>query len=370
MLRRNCLQLVFLVPLALLPLMAASCAHQQVKPTPFVKSEAFHAASGSIYGILERDLDKDGLSEAVVINKTAHGFSPAVFRQEPAPNGTTWKHVCDGEVAVGSELEVMSYIDVADGSLALVAAQDENPDEQVQSFVLIDPNDGCATRLKDRLELPLPSESVLAPGSVPAGVLVAQGSPGFRLVDQPRLLHLTSADGSVDLLAGVRVREVAGERAAVTVAESTLTFLKPARLTATWAAGDLEPAALTELVDGDPATGFSVRPEATGALVVEADLVMAVLEVVHGCFGADRTELELDPGQGVPFTTGAPASASSFVAATGKSFTDDAGGRHELLALGVFLPGGRFEARGPRALREGASRVRLHERPLSPRNSA
>jgi hypothetical protein len=314
-------------------LLAISCAHQPVRPMPFATSTAFHAVSGSIYSILERDLDADGLNEAVVVSKTAHGYVPAAFRQEAAEGMTVWKHVCDGEVALGTELEIVSYIEVADGALALIVAQDENPDEQVQSFVLIDPRDSCATRLKDRLELPLPSDTVLAPGAVPAGVLVATGEPGFKLVDQPRLLHLTSGEGSVDLLTGVRVREVNGSRVGIDVREHMLTFLKPATLTATWRIPDVEAAPLAELVDGDPTTGLSLRADATGTLVVESDLALAVLELVHGCYGDARAELELDVGQGGPFVTGAPAPPTSFVAATGKSFTDSSGGRHELLAL-------------------------------------
>ena len=330
---RDVSPLVVELSLALFALVA-SCAHTPLpKPTPFAESAAFHATSGSIYGILERDLDQDGLAEAVVVNKTAHGYAAALFRQAPAASGTLWTRVCDGEVVLGTELEVLSFVEFDDGALALIAAQDENPDEQVEDFVLVDPMDGCTTRLKDRLQLPRPADLVLGPGTVPAGVVVTAGEAGFRLVDEPHMLHLTSADGNVDLLTGVRTRQVRGGHSAVEVHETSQSFLRPTPIAATWQGDGLEPVILDELVDGDSATGFSIRAGTTGRLVVDGAAPLSVVELVHGCYGAPLAPLEIAAEGGDPFITGVAAAAESFVAASGKSYTDPHGGRHELLAL-------------------------------------
>jgi hypothetical protein len=320
------------VPILLLLLEA--CAHNPPpKPTPFSKSEAFHKSSSTIYGILERDLDEDGLSEVVVANKTDHGFALSTYRQHPAASGNTWERICDGEVAVGSELEVLSFIEVEDGALALIAAKDDNPDEELQSFVLIDPAAGCATRFKDQLRLPKPADAVITPGAVPAGVIIVEHEPGFRLVDEPRVLHLTAAEGKVDLLTGVRTRLVTGKRREVAVDEAALSFLRPIPIAVHWQASEADPIELFELVDDDATTEFVAKPGVTGTLKIAADAPFVALELVHGCYGGSAAALELASEQGTRFVTGEAAAADSFVAANGKSFGDEAGGRHELLAL-------------------------------------
>ncbi|MBI5509233.1 MAG: hypothetical protein HY903_10820 [Deltaproteobacteria bacterium] len=320
----------FVLPAVVVALSA--CAHPQ-KPAPFANSSAFHAVSGSTYGILERDLDGDQLPDAVVAKKTSHGFAPVFYRQQAREGAAAWARGCEGEVAVGVELDTLTFVDVQDGSLAMLAAAEDNPDEVILSLVVVDLTDDCRTRYKEQLRLPRPAPSVLSPGSVMAGVFVKDGAPGFQLIDRPRVLHLQNADGPVDLLTGVRVRVVAGTRAALVVRPTDASFLAPLVLAASWVPETGEPVALPELVDGDDATAFGLRPGETGVLAVTAPDPLSAIEVVYGCTGEDGPPLELALLPAAPLTLGSSPAVTSFVAASGRTVIDSNGARHELLAL-------------------------------------
>src|SRR4051812_25483933 len=87
---------------AALALLGATCAHPGA-PVPFARSAAYHRISGSVVGMLERDLDAEGRREAVVARRGAGGFTLSVLRASGA-GADTWAPVCDSPPLGGEEL--------------------------------------------------------------------------------------------------------------------------------------------------------------------------------------------------------------------------------------------------------------------------
>jgi len=311
---------------------ALSCAHRPppAKPARFADRAAFVEVRSRAYGMLERDLDGDGLDDAVVGLRVSGGWAAAAFAHTvDDERGHRWHATCQGPVVTGSELGLLAWVEMSDGPLVLVVGDEENPDELVQSLVLIDANEACAARLEERLVLVKPAGEVIAPGSVPAGVLVRDGA--LLLTDQPETVTLEGSEGMTSLLQSVRVRRISGTREIVEVEEGMVSFLEPRQVTATWQSTS-EPMTLEMLTDNDDVTGFVARADEVGTLRLIADRAVSLLIVHHGCRGDADPRLQLRVGEGSSWALGSPIPPDSFVRAAGRSRGRE-GVRRDLLAL-------------------------------------
>jgi len=314
--------------------LGAACAHAPKQPTTFAQSAAFHATSGSVYGILERDLDADGFNEALVLKRTEHGYKPTLYRQVAGEGGTAWAENCVGAEILGGELERLSWTTWEDGTtLGLVAATDDSPDDIVLNVGLLDLLDDCASSVSERVVLPRPAGIVIAPESVPAGLILESAGVGFRLIDMPRTLRLLGAGGEVELLLGLRERRFAGPASAPTVTERNVAILAPEGLTAEFAPSQGEVRAWPELTDEDTDLSLVLKPGEAGLLSLSAPQPIVALEVVHGCPGEIASPLALALQEGQVYEVGKPVNEDAFVVAVGRAFTDEAGAQHGFLAL-------------------------------------
>jgi hypothetical protein len=320
--------------LALVAAAAPGCRHAQPPPLRFVDSPAFAEVRRSTFGLLERDLDGDALSDVVVADKSGDAWAAVAYRHTRNEQGDQWTRACRGEAVSGAELDRILFVEMEDGPLVLLVAAEENPDEVIQSFVLVDAAAGCATVAADRLTLTRPGGALVAPDSVPAGVVVGAQSKGLKLVDRPSVVHLEGAEGPVDLLVSVRVRELGGPRATPNVGEAVVALLEPRQLTVTAATDTAAAPVLPELSDGDDATSLALRRGEGGRVRLAAAAPLVALEVHHGCTGEEAAPpLALRSGSGPAVILGTVPAADAFVRAVGRSHGGAAGRRRDLILL-------------------------------------
>jgi hypothetical protein len=312
----------------------AACAHRPpapAGPTVFAESAAFAAVSGRAHRILKRDVNGDGVEDAVVALRSDRGWAPAVFAHAVDEDGRhSWRAACEGPAVPGSELGELAWVEMNDGPLLLLVGAEETPDELIQSLVLVDPADHCALRLEERLLLAKPGHQVIAPNSVPAGVRLEAGV--LAISDRPATVRLEGPEGVAAVLTGVRVRRVGGSREVVEVEEANANLLVPRSIVVSWR-GPGEAMELSMLTDGSDRTSFVARPDHAGALRIEANSTVALVLLHHGCGEASGDEtLRLRIADEPPWSSGAPVPSGSFVRAAGRTIS--AGGvRRDLLAL-------------------------------------
>jgi hypothetical protein len=250
----------------LVPLLAACGA----KPVfvPFAESPAFHERSSRVYGILERDLDGDGLIDAVIALRNEHGFAPQVFHGKVEKERIDYTPACLGPVLEGDDLDAMRWVPWGEDEVLFMVVLDETPDQLAQSFALVDLRGDCATLHHEQVLLPR-GDDVLAPAELRAGVAVDGGQ--VIVIDEPEYLHLTGREGELEVPTSVRARRIVGGEG-----ETRLPVIVPQPMTAHW--GDFE---LPELVDGAVETSFVVRD--AGVLQVTSGKPLVLLELQYGC---------------------------------------------------------------------------------------
>lgn len=326
------LQLRAVTVAACLPV-ALSCAHRPPPSSPplaFPDSQAFAEVRSRAYGLMVRDLDGDQLDDAVVALEVAGGWAPAAFFHTVDDEGNhRWRATCQGPAVVGSELSGLAWVEMTGGPLVLMLGDEENPDELIQTVLLVDPMEACAARLEDRMVLVKPAGDVIAPGPIPAGASLRDEA--LVLTDRPDTVTLEGPAGASSLLRSVRIRRVFGTREVVEVDEATASFLVARELAVTWQ-GNGEPMTLEMLTDGDDVTAFAARADESGTLRLRADGDIVLVVVHHGCSGDDEPRLSLRAGTGEPWLLGSPVPPESFVRAAGRS-RDQGGVRRDLVAL-------------------------------------
>lgn len=345
------------------------CAKPPPPKIAFIDSRTFMAIRANVYGILQTDGDS---AEAIVVHKTPVGFVPVLY-ERIGHEQQTWSRDCSAPLLHGDELEAMRWIDTDDGQLALVMASDRNPDTVVQHFALLDMSDDCAVRYEEKLRLDVPSGDVIAPASVPGGV-AADPDGGLHIVDQAKLVELQGAEGSVSLLLSVRDRLISGPSKDLQIHQRLRPILLPRKLTVAWTTtpepqletpeppeqsssslrhsrvsgnpanppqphmdprfrGDDEAKTensvalpeplpdsmdLPELTDTDESTAFVIRVGHRGSWRIEADDVLALIELHYGCGDAAAPALILRRDDRT-YVTGQPPEPNSFVLAAGRT---------------------------------------------------
>jgi hypothetical protein len=299
----------------------------------FVASAAFREIDSTVYGALEADLNGDAMPDGIVVQKVGPGFAPAVYMQAVGDEKTTtWSRACTGDGVVGDEIETLRWVEIGGKELVLLAASVQNPDEVVVDGRLFDPRDDCATRYNERLVLTAPNGEVVAPFAVPGGFTVTD-SGVVQIVDRARYLTLGGPEGEVSLLRDVRIRRLEWSGDTLVADSKRVGFLVAREVEARWLRPGADPAGAPELVDGDDHTAFAIRPDETAALALVAPAPILMLELHHGCPGAEPRPLELALAGGKPYDTGTRPGSDSFVRASGRGHATIPGVKRDLLAL-------------------------------------
>jgi hypothetical protein len=308
------------------------CAHP-APPVRFAASPAFQAIDSTVYGILEADLNNDGLPDGIAVQDVGSGFVPVVYLQAAGnSDGTTWSRDCTGDRVAGEEIETLRWVDVDGRELVLLTASDRNPDEATVDGALFDPRDGCRSRYRETLVLNEPNGVILAPGSVPGGFVITDAG-SVRLVDRARYLTLGGAEGEVALLRDLRVRDLRWHHGQLVTESQRAVVVVPRRIEVQWLSPDAGATDAPELLDGDDHTLSAIRPHEVAALALVASEPILMLEIHHGCPAAALRPLELAVADSKAYRTGARPEAGSFVRASGRGRVSMPSVQLDLLAL-------------------------------------
>ncbi|OGQ80945.1 MAG: hypothetical protein A2289_12255 [Deltaproteobacteria bacterium RIFOXYA12_FULL_58_15] len=264
--------------------LGVACAHT-IPPAPvtlFVDSPAFAAVKNHAHGVLARDLDGDGLTDHVTAEKIESGWIAAFHHHQRDEKGDRWQRICESVVVLGEEIDDFRWVEMDDGPLLLLVVNAENPDEIVQSLLLMDPSSGCATRFDDRMLLIRPDGEVIAPGPVPAGIVWIDHR--LHLNDEPQSIPLDGGNHRIELLRSVRVRRVSGSTRTPLVEETIARFLVQQELKVSWQS-DAGSQSLPQLVDGSDVTSFVLRAGEMGQLHIAAENEIVALVIHCGCDG-------------------------------------------------------------------------------------
>jgi hypothetical protein len=213
-------------------------------------------------------------------------------------------------VIPGDELDALRFVVMPEGgALLLVAASESNPDLVAQSFALVDVGESCAVRYSETVRLPHPLGEVIAPETVPAGVLVDEH--GLSIVDDPQRVRLAGTEGEVELLLSIRERRVTGTSKVLGMPERRRSMLEERALKVTTPEREL-----AEVRDGDDATSVDLAADA--AVTLESDAPLRILEVHHGCAGAPEASFDLLLA-GNRWSTKEPPPPDSWIQAAGRA---------------------------------------------------
>lgn len=371
---------------------------------PFANSPTFHARSSSIVGLLERDLDGDGLLDVVAAERGDLGFGLVVYMQEAALHGSVWRRTCASGVVPGDELVTLRFVQLDDASTVAVVVGAENPEESIELVRLVDVGRGCAERFAARVRLSASARGgVLAPPGLHGGVHISADGARVSIFDEPRYVQLAAVGGDVQLLTELRRRDLWVETsnastparpratlAPIVTRETHLALLVPLVATIEWqsagaavggeaavaaagmaagmAAGTATAAVettptcpLTELCDANENTSFVARPSDDGALHLSARALIAVLEVHHGCNEPGLSAAgrgSSDDGAHEREHDGERADGGALAAAVSLTLQPSAGG--EAVSLGEPAAEGTFvRAVGARRDEHGSRRFDL-----------
>ena len=342
-------------------LLIAACTPFIPKPVAFTASEIFLQDQRKVYGVLEVDPAGDGFSRFVTAHKEGEGFRPVVYVQrfDTDERRLRWQRGCAGPVLTGSEVDAFKWVTMGRGSLLWMRTSDSTPDTLVQQILLLDPTQACAVRFKEGVSLERLAYEAIVPHGLRAGAFVVDGQQGVRIMDQPKRLRLRGRRGDVELLLGMRERWLRGSAKAIQVEERWRSMLEIRRVTAQWTRTPIETEKgqsleLPELIDGKDNTSFSIRGEEQGALRLQADEPVTVLEIHHGCHGRVSDSLTF-LFEGGSYVVGEDVPEGGMLRAVGRSLGKSGTGRRELLALSQPTRALRLEverAKAPRCLRQ------------------
>lgn len=292
---------------------------------PFSSSAAYRALRSSVSVLLERDADGDGKADVIALQRVGPGYSARVVWQRPGAGKDGWVLGCVGPVVTGEDVEIVQWVTMGSRELLLIVAQETDPDETIQNVTLVDVGNRCKERFSDRIRVPKNDVAVLAPGSVPAGVVLQRGK-AIHLVDDPRYLTLSGPQGEIKLLLSVRVRTLEGEVGAVATTQRRQQFLTRRSVTAQWRSVERTTETIDNVVDGSDTTVFEARAGEAGKLLLKSADPLLLLEFRHGCPGVAPVPLVLRTGSGGPaFVTGRRPPHAAPVQAAGRTLSGRTG---------------------------------------------
>ncbi len=305
-------------------LVLISCG-PKLKPPRYIDSPAFHAVSGSVYGILDRDIDGDGQSDATVVVRAEQGYVVEVLRQEGKKEAPAWKPLCRSETLLGNDLDAMRWLDAKDEPLLYVVVLDEDPEELRQSVAVIDATD-CSSALYEKLSVRRKErDAIITPESFRQGAMLSKDAGTLTIIDEPRYLRLGGAAGDVEILSSVRQRDFVFADGETELTEQPRGLLTPVSLAIEG------PSGIEVLYDGDDGTHVAIAAGASLVLGMRSERPWILLELHHGCDEDPAAPLSV-MHEGEVFTLGQKPGAGSFVLAYGRK-NKHAGIEHDLLAL-------------------------------------
>lgn len=358
---------------AALAVVVSACAAPKKPPVPFVKTPAFKAIEGKAMGVLDQDVNGDGLPDVVVAQREGPGFVPVVYVQLSKNETTEWQEGCRGPLVRGDDLDAFRFGEFGGAKVLYMVALFEEPEVLVQDVAIFDTT--CQTHLQSKVTLPkVDAVYVATPTDVRGGAQLLDNGT-LRIVDQPRYLALVGTEGPVKVLTGVRQRVFAtGE-----VDEQQMDLVQPVLLQAQLVRTALPPESsaleggdptlkagpeqalpkpdplgqVDELVDRNDATGVTFQPEESAVVRLQAQPTMRLVEIHHGC-GDEAVTLVVTDTAGQSVKSGHAPPAQSFVLGVGKA-SGTGKARRELFLLSqptseLQLSLGPTEA--PRCVRE------------------
>jgi hypothetical protein len=300
----------------------------------FAGSADFRAMASRVQGILERDLDGDGKTEAIVAERHDHGYAVALLHQAQKEGGARFVSVCRTAVIEGEEVDAFRLVRLGGKESIAMVVSTENPEEVVQSLAIVDVHAECALAFADKVRLVRgDAAEVHVPASLRGGVRIASDGAAVAIVDAPQYLRLAGVGEEVQFLTQVRQRDLVAGAKGIEVQEQVLHLVNRVPTVVSWQGEGAAAQALPELTDGSDATAFVLRPAEQGLLRITSETPLLFLELHYGCDADDAASLtlQLDGGDAV-IAVGERPAAGSFVAAVGQSRAA-ARWREDLLAL-------------------------------------
>ena len=325
------LRVLSLGPLLLGALACATAAPRR----PFVQSPAYKQVANSVYGILERDLDADGVPDAVVARKSAGGYAVSLWAgvRGAADDAAGWSQRCTSSAWAGDELMHMAWLGAPGQEALVVVVGEENPEDVRQTVAVLEPR-ACRTLWQDTLRVDraegLEQSGFALLGN--QGISLSPDGNTLLLLDHIEFLKLEGAQGPVWLPVRARERQAAVCKGEVVTHEASTGLLTAVPLQVAWMRRNGAETAVPQVQDGRDDTALDLPPGEHGTLSVRATAPVSLLEVHHGCEAGGRADLDLQMADADIYTTGELPQEESFVLAAGRRHGDSAF-LQDLLAL-------------------------------------
>lgn len=219
----------------------SGCTARPTAPPPlaFADSQAFHGVASETRGFFERDVDGDGLVDAVVVRQHERGFVLEYFQHTRATDTDPFERRCELVLGAGDELDTLRALAIGGGAQILIVTRAETPDLLAQRVTVVDATDPCRVLQQTAVETSRTSDALVLPPQLVLGVLVSEPGDRVLMLDQPKVvrLHDVQAAGEVALALSLRVRTLAmahpptprdaggADVAALAVAEQTVQLL-------------------------------------------------------------------------------------------------------------------------------------------------
>lgn len=270
----------------------AACTTRSTAPPPlaFVDSQAFRGVASETRGFLERDVDGDGLVDAVVVRQHAGAFVLEYFQHTRATDADPFERRCELALGIGDELDTLRALAIGRGAQVLIVTRVETPDHLAQRVTVVDAAEPCRVLQHTAVETSRTSDALVLPPQLVLGVLVSEAGDRVLMLDQPKVvrLHDAQAAGEVALALTLRARNLVRVKSEVTdpggdgspelaIAEQTVQLLVGRRATP-----EVQPA---QDPAGDVARG--AEPGDVNAnsirLRIGAEREFVAVEVRHAC---------------------------------------------------------------------------------------